>query len=178
MGDGLPDGPRRRRTGAPRVPVVALTVVVVVLLGAVLLWPDGGAVNRAVVRLYVTLLDLGMPAWVTPDVYAVLLNVVLFVPLGWLGVSLLRRSPARVVLGLAVFSAAIELVQALPALGRDASVGDFLCNTLGAALGAVGASVVHRRRRRLDRPAGAGDQPGVDQPVDEGRDVRGDHLDG
>jgi glycopeptide antibiotics resistance protein len=176
VGDGPPDGPPRRNAGAGRAPVVALTVVVVVLLGVVLLWPDGGVVNRAVVRLYVVLLDRGMPAWVTPDVYAGLLNVVLFVPLGWLGVSLLRWPPVRVVLGLAAFSAAVELVQALPALGRDASVGDLVCNTLGAALGAAGASVVHRRR--LDGAAGAGDQPRGDQPVDEGRDVRGDHLDG
>lgn len=178
MSEGRPGDPRRRRPGAGRVPVVALTVVVVALLAVVLLWLDGGVVNRAVVRLYVVLLDRGMPPRVTPDVYAVLLNVALFVPLGWLGVSVLRWPPVPVVLGLAAFSAAVELVQALPAVGRDASLADLACNALGAALGAAGASVVRRRRGRLDRAAGTGDQAGGDQPVDEGRDVRGDHLHG
>jgi hypothetical protein len=177
MGDGLPDGEPRRGGGPRRARVAALAVAVAVVLGVVLLWPDGGVVNRAVVRLYVVLLEAGMPASVTPDVYAVVLNVALFVPLGWLGVSLLRWPPARVVLGLAAFSAAIELVQALPAVRRDASVGDLLCNTLGAAIGVAGASLVRRRRARVRGRAGAGHEAGRDQPVDEGSDVGGDRLD-
>jgi hypothetical protein len=142
----------------------------------VLLWPDGLALNRAVVRLYVVLLGRGMPRSVTPEVYAVLLNVLLFVLLGWLGVALLRFPAARVAAALVGFSIAVELFQALPGIGRDPSLLDVACNTLGALLGAWAGSVV--RRHPGHGEGAAGDEPGGDQPVDEGRGVGGDRLEG
>ncbi len=153
-----------------------LAVVLAVLLVVVLLWPDGWVLNRAVVRVYVFFLERGMPQRVTPEVYAALLNIAVFVPFGWVGVTLLRWPPVRVATALAAASAAVELVQALPAVGRDPSLLDVACNALGAVVGVVAASVVGRRRHGGN---GAGDdQSGVDQPGDERGDVGGDHLGG
>ena len=59
-------GDAGRGSAGRRVGTV-LAVGVAVLLVAVLLWPDGEAVNRAVVRVYVFFLDRGMPQAVTPD---------------------------------------------------------------------------------------------------------------
>ncbi len=73
-----------------------LALVFAVLLGGVLFWPDGSLVNRGVVEVYVVLLDAGVPPAVRPEHYGAALNVVAFVPLGWLGVAWLRRRVAVV----------------------------------------------------------------------------------
>jgi hypothetical protein len=153
-----------------------LAVVLAAALVAVLLWPDGEAVNRAVVRLYVFCLERGMPSSVTPEAYSVVLNVVGFAVLGAIGVALLRWPAVRVALLLTAFSAAVELVQALPSVGRDPSLLDVACNALGALIGAAAASVVRRRRNGGDGTAH--DQAGIHEVADEGRDVGGDHLGG
>jgi VanZ family protein len=162
--------------GRGRRVATVLAVVLAAVLLTLLLWPDGSAVNRGVVRLYVFFLDRGMPSSVTPEAYSVLLNVLAFAALGVIGVVLVRWPPVRVVLLLTAFSATVELVQALPSVGREPSLVDVACNALGAAVGVVAASVV---RRRGDRGGGAlHDQAGLHEPGDEGRDVGGDHLDG
>ncbi|MFL6081596.1 MAG: VanZ family protein [Ornithinibacter sp.] len=151
-----------------------LAALVAALLVVLLVWPDGDLMNRAVVRVYVFFLGLGMPQSVRPEVYAVLLNVAVFVLLGWLGVALAGWPAVRTAIGLTVLSAAIELFQALPGMGRDPSLLDVACNALGAGIGVTVASVVRRRRAGV---AGATlDQPGVDQGGHERRDVGGDHL--
>lgn len=132
----------------------AVAAVLALLLALVLLWPDGYVVNRAVVRVYVFFLERGMPQAVTPEHYATLLNVLAFVPLGWLGVAALRRRIVTTVLVLGGLSALVELVQLLPLLGREASVLDVVCNTGGALLGAVLGSLTRHEPRR-------------DQPLDE-----------
>ena len=152
-----------------------LAVVLAVLLVVALLWPDGWVLNRAVVRVYVFFLQRGMPQRITPEDYAVVLNVAVFVPLGWIGVALLRWPPVRVALALTAVSAAVELAQALPVVGRDPSLLDVACNALGAVVGVLAASVVGRRGHGGD---GADDQAGVDQPGDERRDVGGHDLGG
>ena len=169
-------GTGRDPTGVrPRVATV-LAVVLTLLTVVVLLWPDGWVVNRGVVRVYVFFLERGMPQRVTPEDYAVLLNVAVFVPLGWIGVAMLRWPPAGVAWSLTAASAAVELVQALPAFGRDPSLLDVASNALGAVLGVVAASVVGRRRHGGNRAAD--DQAGDGQPGDERRDVGGEHLGG
>lgn len=135
-----------------------LALVFAVLLGGVLFWPDGSLVNRAVVEVYVVLLNAGVPPSVRPEHYGAALNVVAFVPLGWLGVAWLRRRVLVVVAVLAAFSTSVELLQLLPFLHRDATPLDVACNTAGALLGALLGSLVR-------------DEPAVDEPVDEGRDV-------
>ena len=162
------------RAGRGRRAAMVLAVVLAVVLGAALLWPDGAAVNRGVVRLYVFFLDRGMPSSVTPEAYSVLLNVLAFALLGVIGVALLRWPPVRVALLLTAFSAAVELLQALPSIGRDPSLLDVACNALGAVVGVVAASVV--RRRRHGGGGAAHDQAGIHETGDERRDVGGDHL--
>jgi len=168
--------PRTSASTAGHRLAAAVSVVVVVLLLGLLLWPDGLALNRAVVRLYVFFLERGMPAAVTPDVYAVLLNVLVFALLAGIGVLVLRRRPLPVTGVLVAFSVAVELFQALPGVARDPSLLDVACNALGAALGAGLASVLRPHAGRGD--GGSGDQAGVDQPGHEGRDVGGERLGG
>ncbi len=140
----------------------ALAVVLAVALGLVLLWPDGWVVNRAVVDVYVFFLERGMPQAVTPDHYAAALNVIAFVPFGWLGVAWLRRRPWVVVAALAAVSTLVELVQLWPALHRESSPLDVLLNVCGAAAGALLGSLATRGGRPEDLQ-----DPGRDEPVDE-----------
>ncbi len=80
-------------------------------------------------------------------------NVVMFLPLGFLLVSYLRR-PWLGFLGALALSIAAELVQhVIP--GRVASVRDVLANALGAAVGALLAwlTVIAARSRSRRRAA-------------------------
>src|SRR6266704_2713217 len=77
----------------------------------------------------------------------VLLNIILFVPLG-AAVALHVRSLSRCALSAALLSATIELAQ-LYIPGRDSSLGDVLSNTLGGTLGAPVPHCCPRRRRRV-----------------------------
>jgi len=115
------------------------------------LWPGAGPVEWVVDALYDVLLAHGVSPHVLPDDYGAALNVVAFVPLGWLGVSRLRWHPARVVLALVGLSVAIEAVQELPWLDRASSVQDVACNTLGAVIGVALGSVALARSRRASR---------------------------
>ncbi|WP_052492520.1 VanZ family protein [Leucobacter komagatae] len=112
--------PRRRLTGALGV---AATVAVLALVFI----PTG---RELTVRCVVE--------WALPFPRAVepFANVVLFVPLAYLG-ALLSRRPA-VAGGVAIgASALIEATQAvLPILGRSCSTGDWLANSIGALIGA------------------------------------------
>ncbi len=65
----------------------------------------------------------------------IILNVLLFVPLG-IGLGLVRGTRAAVVIGL-LCSVAIELTQFRLIAGRDASLRDVITNTIGAGLGAA-----------------------------------------
>ena len=71
-----------------------------------------------------------------------LLNILLFVPLGLL-FSTAGRSPAKRVLALAVASLAIEVAQTL-IVSRHPNLGDVVFNTIGAAVGVLGARLAPR----------------------------------
>jgi hypothetical protein len=73
----------------------------------------------------------------------VLLNLVLFTPLGF-GIGLTTRSWRRAVLAGAALSLAIELLQLTVVVGRDASLSDLVTNTVGAGIGALLALRVER----------------------------------
>ena len=134
--------------------------VLAVALGLLLLWPDGEVVRQVILRIYLFGLHRGVPPPVGPEVYATVLNVVAFVPVAWLGVVVLRRRPATVVLVLVALSALAELVQASPWLGRNPSLLDVACNAAGAVIGALLGS---RRRGAPDEH----DDPGLGEPRDE-----------
>lgn len=80
-------------------------------------------------------------------------NVAMFVPLGWLSVTIALYAPTTSIwrgLGLGVLAGlgltiAIETLQYI--LGRSADVDDLLLNTTGATVGAVIAAVLSARRR-------------------------------
>jgi VanZ family protein len=95
---------------------------------------------------------LGPAGWTADDL---LLNVVLFVPLGFLverqGGG--RWTPGRVVLAGLCLSLMIEVTQ-LFIPGRWSSVSDLVANTTGAWLGALGSGALRRRIGDASRLAG------------------------
>ncbi len=129
-----------------------LGVVALLALG-----PYASHLNRLTVRLYEFFrTDVPLaPVWFTPDDYGKLLNILLFVPLGaalawWFG----RHWGWALPLTVAV-SVGIEVVQRIPALGRESSLEDIACNVVGAAAGVVVIAVRHewrlvRRSRHAD----------------------------
>jgi VanZ family protein len=62
-------------------------------------------------------------------------HIVAFATLGLLGAWAHARSPLlRLLVGLSLFGAFIELVQAIPALQRDSDVKDWIADTLACGL--------------------------------------------
>lgn len=156
----------------------AVAVALAVVLGLLLLWPDGEVVRRVVLEVYLFFYKRGVPIWVTPEWYAAALNVLAFVPLGWLAVGLLRMRVSGAVLLLMAGSVLVELVQAAPGLSRDPSALDVLCNASGALLGALAArSVLGPLARRSSGAGGRADQdPRSHEGVHEVEDFGRDHL--
>jgi VanZ like family len=117
--------------------VVALAVAVIVFL------PSSELPSSVVTMIRRELAQAGAPMWLRDaDLWERLLNVALFLPLGFVGVLLRPRWPVWVwaLVGL-VASLVIEVVQiAMPA--RDGSGWDVATNTTGALLGACLARVV------------------------------------
>lgn len=138
--------------GMRRHPVVA-ALLVLSLLGAlaIVFLPIGWALNRLIVWLYYAGRGIGMPEFVTLAWYDIALNMLLFaVPVAL--ASILWPGVRRWVWIIAVLIASIgiETVQLL-ALPRDASIGDVLANTAGAALGTATAAAVSRVKQRAER---------------------------
>lgn len=127
--------------------LVGLALGYVVALAVLVGGPWGWALNRFTVACYVWFrYDWPIaPDWVTPEHYGVLLNVVLFVPLGALFVLLTRRPWWLATLVAAAGSLAIEAVQ-WRWLDRQGTWSDVGANTLGAAIGALAVSLLARRR--------------------------------
>lgn len=131
--------PRRRLTGA-----LGLAAAVVVL--ALVFIPTGRELTVSCIVEW----TLPLPRAVEPFA-----NVVLFVPLAYLG-ALLTRRPV-VAAGIAIgASALIEATQAvLPVLGRSCSTGDWLANSIGALIGAglgwIALSLARRRAAPRER---------------------------
>lgn len=135
-----------------------LAVVLAVGLGALLLWPDGEAVRRLLLDVYLFGLRRGVSPRIGPEVYAAALNVLAFVPLGWIGVASWRRRAGTVAAVLVALSVGAELAQATPWLGRDPNVLDVVCNAAGAVAGVLLASVGGRRHDH---------DTGIHEPCDE-----------
>jgi glycopeptide antibiotics resistance protein len=107
---------------------------------------DGWTVNRLVVRLWVDARDWGFGG--SPEDFGELLNAAMLVPSALLAALFAPRVPWWVwgAVGMAG-SAGIEAAQ-FYLIERDASLGDFALNTLGAFLGAGLGELINRRRER------------------------------
>lgn len=135
--------------------LVVASVAYAVGLGVLVAGPWGEDLNDLTVRCYTFFrYDWPIaPGWALPHHYGVLLNVVLFVPVGALLAALLRGRWWAAVLVAGLCSAAIEVVQSRW-LERVGDVDDLVANTVGAALGALALTLRTRRQsRRAGRPA-------------------------
>ncbi len=140
-----------------RTPVVAATAVYLLVLALLVLGPWGWGLNRITVRLYTQFLYTWpiAPHWALPEHYGLILNVLLFVPLGAALVLLTDWAWWRVSVFAAVASGAIEITQWLW-LAREAQVVDVVANTAGAALGAWVVTALGGVRRRATARSGRG----------------------
>lgn len=140
--------------------VLILAGVYVVALALLVHAPWSWALNRATVVLYVFFRsDASVaPAGALPEHYGVLLNVLLFVPLGAFLALLGRWAWWWVMLPAVIVSGAIETVQGVW-LDREASWSDVVANTVGALLGAVAVSLLARARRRRGSRAASARRP-------------------
>ncbi|WP_270408242.1 VanZ family protein [Brachybacterium paraconglomeratum] len=145
----------RPNSALPR-PLRLLAALVLLLYplgaGALLLTSDGWAVNRLNVRIwYAVTGSVGLREQITPEMFAALANVALFVPF-FAALAVLVPTWWWVAAG-AGLSIAVELYQG--EIGtRDQDLVDILANTAGAALG-VGLGLLVRRvavRRSARRP--------------------------
>ena len=85
-------------------------------------------------------------------------HIVAFVVLALLAALAYPAARARaILLGLSGFGAAIELVQLIPALNREADIIDWCADTLAAA-GVIVLVAVSRRRLGGELPRGPGEQ--------------------
>lgn len=129
----------------------ALAVAYVAGVAVLVASPWGWELNRLTVRLYVFFRrDVPVaPEWVRPEDYGVLLNVLLFVPVGVLLAAATGRAWWLVTLVCLVGSVVIEVSQARW-LERDGDWTDVVANTLGGLVGAAAVSL----RRRVPRAPG------------------------
>lgn len=158
-------GERAAQRSGPvvRRPLRVLAALVLLLYplaaGALLLTSDGWAVNRLNVRIWYAVTGaVGLREQITPEMFAALANVALFVPF-FVALAVLVPTWWWVAAG-AGLSIAVELYQG--EIGtREQDLVDILANTAGAALG-VGLGLLVRRlagsrarNRRTERPADA-----------------------
>lgn len=138
-----------REPGDPgsRVPtalvrIAAVLLVIYLAIVAVLVFEpvQGEGANVVLVWLTDAAVSLGASRDAAFTVLEVVLNVVMFVPLGVLLPILARRLTLRVVLPVAVAGLALTLVIEFAQVyipGRYSHPSDLAANTLGAALGAL-----------------------------------------
>ncbi len=132
-----------RRTAAVLLLVIAATVMIIVFTPGP---PDPSGQDALHVYLHRAHLN-GLPTWIDFNLIQNLANVVLFIPLGFLGSLAQRRRNYLVVLAAAGASGLIELIQLVLLPDRVASLQDVLCNTIGALIGFLLSIPALRRRR-------------------------------
>lgn len=145
--------PERRGTARPLPLPARLAAIAVLVAGlaatlGLLLDVDGWSINRANVHAWTLVTGtLGLQRVISPEQFAVVANVVLFVPL-FAALALLVPRWWWVLLA-AAGSSAVELYQ-LSLDTRLAQLSDVLANTAGAALGVALGIWLHHRLTRPD----------------------------
>lgn len=134
-------------TGRALLP--ALLAAYLAALGSIGLWQTAvdAPVAPQLKELLARMQESGAPAWIRYGVVEAGANVLLFVPIGVLLVLLLRRVPLAVLCA-AALSLALETAQLLFLSQRTGSLRDILCNSLGAAVGAVAAVVIRYAQQK------------------------------
>ncbi|MGY5765698.1 VanZ family protein [Brachybacterium sp. DNPG3] len=153
-----------------RLAAVALLALYPLGAGTLLLTSDGWGVNRLNVRIWFAVTGaLGVRGHVTPEQFATIANVLLFIPF-FAALAVLLPRWWWIILGAAI-SSAVELYQ-LVIGSRDATFEDIAMNTLGAAIG-TGAGILLRRllARRVRGPSDLSDtsDPSLGPPGLSGR---------
>lgn len=136
--------------GAGRAGWRVILGVYLALTALVVAWPNAWTVNRTVVRVWQIGVTNGWydPSTFSPEAFATLLNVILFIPLVVLAAASFPRVPVWVwVLVAFVGSCLIEGGQLLGGV-RDATYLDVISNTGGALIGAL-LVVVGRHLRHV-----------------------------
>ena len=118
-----------------------------------LFWRSGGWIGRYELRLNLIPFYWIWEPMLTDAPFSpahVLLNILLFVPLGvLLGKSLPMRKLGRTALAALTFSLCIELIQ--PLFGRITDVDDLLLNVIGAVLGYLSIRLLQRVWRNVTK---------------------------
>ncbi|MFG2400342.1 VanZ family protein [Streptomyces lydicus] len=128
----------KKRTDRPVSLALWCTSIVSVLF--LTLWTNGGTQGAGTCVVNMTLLE---PFGTEQG----LLNSLMFMPVGFMGVFVTRRMVPAFACGVAL-SALIETAQgALPAIGRACDTSDFVSNSAGSMLGALIAFVLVRVRQ-------------------------------
>jgi hypothetical protein len=120
-----------------------VAAVYLAVLGWILFGEDERFLRRAAVDVFTTVKD-AMPAAVRPAHYQIVLDALLFVPLGWLALRLTRRPAAWVACGCVWLAVMAEFAQ-VAFLDRTGSVVDVLASSVGAIIGVVLGQVGERR---------------------------------
>ncbi len=152
-GPAVPGPDRLIRTLAGVLLVMVLAVIVLIVA-----WPSPPAeLSQQHLAGFLTRAHrAGLPHWISFALIEGLSNVVMFVPLAFLGALALPRRQWLVLPACALLSGAIELSQTLLLPGRVGSWEDVLHNTVGAAVGLVLAAPWLRARANRRRRAGLG----------------------
>ena len=128
----------------------ALLVAYVAVVGFIVFWPTAEIATESVVGIWSVLHDLGAPAWIGPRDVEFATNVMLFVPLSFLGSTFKPRWGwgQWLMVGLAG-TMTIELSQMFFLPGRYPRISDVVSDTLGALLGYLLVTLARRVRQRL-----------------------------
>lgn len=135
--------PRASDTKVQRTAGVLMAAYLLVV-AAIVFWPSADVASGSVSTLWSILERLGAPEIVTPALVEFGTNVLLFVPLGFLGCFVKPRWPwtSWVAIGFAG-TLFIETVQWLLLTGRSPEFPDIVANTLGALVGALLGRLTH-----------------------------------
>jgi VanZ family protein len=139
-GEAAMNAVTRRRHAVLRRLAWAAGAVYLVTLGFIALWPTpvdraaAGTIAKVIAKLH----SYGVPDWFDYELVEFSANVVLFLPVGVLGVVLLGASRwwAVVLIG-CVISCCIELSQLAFLPARYATLQDVLANSSGTVIGAM-----------------------------------------
>jgi glycopeptide antibiotics resistance protein len=125
----------RKSVLGPRV-AGFLVVVYAALLVFIVMWPSSVIASESVWRAWWALQGLGAPEWVTQRKIEFGMNILLFMPLSFLGSVFRPRWGWTMWLLTGLFvTTSIEMFQLLVLPGRTAAWEDILANTLGAVAG-------------------------------------------